>query len=89
MSIKGFLTATALLLIPASASQAMTLPTSSALGAVQAASAVEKVSFWGRAFPYRYNWSRVRACTRFVPVETARGPRLQRIWVCSRSRHWL
>jgi hypothetical protein len=43
---------------------------------------VEKVTFWGRPFPYRYNWSLARACIRYVPVETARGPVMRRVWVC-------
>lgn len=44
---------------------------------------VEKVTFWGRAFPYRYNWSLVRACTRYETVETSRGPVMKRVWVCT------
>lgn len=44
--------------------------------------AVEKVTFWGRPFPYYYNWSLVRACTRYETVETAKGPVTKRVWVC-------
>lgn len=46
-------------------------------------SAVQKVTFWGHPFPYGYAWSRVRACTRYVPVETPSGVRYQRTWVCN------
>ena len=40
------------------------------------------LGFWGEAFPYGYNWSRVRACTRYEPVETERGVRMEKVWVC-------
>jgi hypothetical protein len=43
---------------------------------------VLQTSFWGRAFPYRYNWSLVRACTRYEPEETSRGTVMRRVWVC-------
>jgi hypothetical protein len=46
-------------------------------------SAIQRVTFWGHPFPYGYNWSLVRACTRYVPVETAHGTRPQRVWVCA------
>jgi hypothetical protein len=46
-------------------------------------SALQRVTFWGRPFPYGYRWSLVRACTRYVPVETAHGVRTQRVWVCA------
>jgi hypothetical protein len=46
---------------------------------------VQKVTFWGRAFPYRYTWSVTRACTRYVPVETAHGTVTRRVWVCGGS----
>lgn len=85
MRIKGFLTAVAFVLVSASASQSMTLPARPAVPA-QAVAGLEQVTFWGRAFPYRYTWSRARACTRFEPVETSRGTRMQRVWVCN-GRH--
>lgn len=44
------------------------------------------ISFRGETFPYRYNWSIRRACTRYEPVETARGTILRRTWVCSVPR---
>jgi hypothetical protein len=38
------------------------------------------VSFLGRPYPFGYaGWGR---CVRYVPVETSRGPRLRRVWVC-------
>jgi len=43
----------------------------------------ESVSFRGTAFPHYYNWSRVRACTRYEHVETPRGIVLSRVWVCA------
>lgn len=49
---------------------------------------VQQVTFWGRAFPYRYTWSVTRACTRYVPVETARGTVMRRVWVCGRYGHY-
>ena len=52
------------------------------LRAVPQSFAVQQVTFWGHPFPYGYNWSLARACTRYVPVETAHGTRLQRVWVC-------
>jgi hypothetical protein len=86
MHIKGFLTAVAFVFVSASASQSMTLPAHLVVTA-QTAAGLEQVSFRGRAFPYRYNWSRARACTRFEPVETSRGTRMQRVWVCSGRHH--
>lgn len=43
---------------------------------------VRKVTFWGHPFPYGYTWSLARACTRYIPVETAHGVRSERVWVC-------
>lgn len=86
MRIKGFLTAVAFVLVSVSASQSMTLRVRPVVPA-EAISGLEQVTFLGRAFPYRYNWSRIRACTRFEPVETSRGMRMQRIWVCAGRRH--
>lgn len=38
------------------------------------------VSFFGRPYPYGYTgWG---PCTRYVEVETRRGPRLRRVWIC-------
>ena len=50
--------------------------------------AVQQVTFWARPFPHGYRWSLVRACTRYVPVETAHGTRTQRVWVCATRRRW-
>jgi hypothetical protein len=44
---------------------------------------LQQISFWGEAFPYGYNWSVVRACTGYEPVETTQGTRMQRVWVCA------
>lgn len=46
----------------------------------------EKVTFWGHPFPYHYNWSLVRACTRYETVETPRGLITKRVWVCNVGR---
>jgi hypothetical protein len=51
-------------------------------------SSVQRVTFWGRPFPYRYNWSLVRACTRYELLDGARGPRMHRIWVCGDRRRY-
>lgn len=45
---------------------------------------VQKVTFWGKPFPYGYRWS--RSCTRYDLVETSRGPVMQRVWVCGHRR---
>jgi len=49
---------------------------------------VRGLPFWGEAFPYGYRWSLVKACTRYVPVETSRGIRMQRMWVCRTPRRY-
>lgn len=46
--------------------------------------AVQKITFWGESFPYGYNWSRVRACTRYEQVETPKGVHTKRVWVCDK-----
>ncbi len=43
--------------------------------------------FWGEAFPFGYRWSRVKACTRYEPVDTAHGVRMEKVWVCG-DRRW-
>ena len=45
------------------------------------------LGFWGEAFPYGYRWSVVRACTRYEPVETRRGVRMEKVWVCRGRWH--
>lgn len=47
---------------------------------------VTNVTFWGKPFPYRYNWRLARGCTRYETVETSRGPVTQRVWVCGQRR---
>jgi hypothetical protein len=69
----------ALLCASTGASSALTV---TALQTVGASSMVQEVSFWGQAFPYGYNWSVTRACTRYEPVETAHGTHMERVWVC-------
>lgn len=58
------------------------------VAAAQRLSDVHSVTFWGRSFPFRYNWSLVRACTRYEPVETTRGTRMHRVWVCGDRRRY-
>jgi hypothetical protein len=41
------------------------------------------VTFWGEAFPYGYDWSIERACTRYEPFETPHGTEVRRVWVCN------
>ena len=39
-----------------------------------------EVSFFGRPYPYGYTgWG---PCIRYVEVETRRGLRLRRVWIC-------
>ena len=45
------------------------------------------MGFWGEAYPFGYNWSYVRACTRYEPVETKYGTRTEKVWVCG-NRRW-
>lgn len=48
--------------------------------AVRAQQDVLDISFFGRPYPYGYTgWS---PCTRYVEVETRRGPRLRRVRIC-------
>jgi len=54
----------------------------------QSSSNVQQVTFWAKPFPHRYNWSLARACTRYEPVETARGTVMQRVWVCEDRRRY-
>lgn len=57
--------------------------------AVHGLSDLQNVTFGGWPFPYGYTWSRVRACTRYVPVETPQGAtRLRRVWVCDEHPHY-
>jgi hypothetical protein len=44
---------------------------------------VQMVTFWGEAFPYGYDWSIERACTRYEPFETPHGTEVRRVWVCN------
>ena len=44
--------------------------------------------FSGEAYPYGYRWSLVRACTRYEPVETEHGTRMEKVWVCADRRHY-
>jgi hypothetical protein len=78
---KGLSVAVVFVALTASSGSALAL-TSAPLHAVPLSAGVHQVTFWARPFPYFYNWSLVRACTRYEPVETARGTRLQRVWVC-------
>lgn len=85
MMQKAFLVAAAAVAL--SAGSAMAFP--SAPLPVQNATMVQQATFWGRPFPYGYNWSLRKACTRYETVETAHGPRTERVWVCSaRWRHY-
>jgi len=46
------------------------------------------LGFWGEPFPYGYRWSVVRACTRYEPIDTAHGVRMEKVWVCGGRRHY-
>ncbi len=63
------------------------------IAAARHLSDMHRVTFGGWPFPHGYAWSRVRACTRHIPIETTDGHiRWQRVWVCSDegrySRRW-
>lgn len=73
--------------LSASAGSGIAFP-SAPIHAAQSLPNVQQVTFWGRPFPYGYNWSLVRACTRYEPVETADGTRMQRVWVCGDRRRY-
>jgi hypothetical protein len=45
--------------------------------------AVEPLGFWGKPFPYGYQWSLARACSRYEPEEGPRGTTWRRVWVCN------
>jgi ABC-type glycerol-3-phosphate transport system substrate-binding protein len=75
------------LTVAAAAGPSSAMPAAS-LQALRADSSVQQVTFWGRPFPYGYRWSLVRACTRYETVETPRGPRLHRIWVCAGPKRY-
>jgi hypothetical protein len=84
MTHKVYLAATAAIALFASAGASVASP----IIPMQAApaAAVTKVTFWAKSFPYRYNWSLARACTRYETVETSRGPVTERVWVCGHRR---
>jgi hypothetical protein len=71
--------AAAMLCASACASSALTVTPLQTLGT---SSIVQKVTFWGEPYPYGYNWSVERACTRYEQVETEHGTRMERVWVC-------
>ncbi len=80
MTRNAVLTAVTAVTLAASVQVASAFPAASLAQVSQPA--VEKVTFWGRPFPYYYNWSLVRACTRYETVVTSRGPVTKRVWVC-------
>jgi ABC-type glycerol-3-phosphate transport system substrate-binding protein len=75
------------LAMAAAAGPGSAMPAAS-LQALKADSSVQRVTFWARPFPHGYRWSLVRACTRYETIETPRGPRLHRIWVCASPKHY-
>lgn len=88
MTKKAILAATAalgLLAFTGATSAFPVAPIKAAAGSGLSQPNVQQVTFWGRAFPYRYTWNVNRACTRYVPVETAHGTVTRRVWVCGRS----
>lgn len=81
MTHKALLTATIAVFVGTSVQFASAFP--AAQWSTLSQPAVEKVTFWGRSFPYHYSWSLAEACTRYETVETPRGPVTKRVWVCS------
>lgn len=84
MTHKVFLAATVAIALFVSAGAGVAFPVAPMKAAPT--TAVTKVTFWGKPFPYRYRWSLARACTRYETVETSRGPVMERIWVCGHRR---
>jgi hypothetical protein len=80
MNRNALLMAVAVITLGASGQVAAAFPAAPLTQVTQPA--VEKVTFWGRPFPYHYSWSLVQACTRYETVETAKGPVTKRVWVC-------
>ena len=83
MMHKALLVTAASLALTLGAGVAMAIPAAPLLTSPNS-SIVHKVTFWGNSFPYGYNWSRVRACTRYESVETPHGTRTERVWVCTK-----
>jgi hypothetical protein len=44
---------------------------------------VEPLGFWGKPFPYGYQWSLARACTRHEARTGPHGTTWRRVWVCN------
>jgi hypothetical protein len=44
---------------------------------------VEPLGFWGKPFPFGYQWSLARACNRYEAEEGPRGTTWRRVWVCN------
>ena len=87
MMQKVLVAAFAAFALSASASAGIAFPAAS-FHAAQSLSSVQHVTFWGDSFPYGYNWSVEKACTRYEPVETGRGVVMERVWVCGdRARY--
>ena len=54
---------------------------SAALGQAVEPQAAQPVTFWGYPYPYGYRYAHGQ-CWRHVQVETRRGLRWKRVWVC-------
>lgn len=88
--VVGTLVATALLIVAgATAASAADLDGSSVTvrSSSRSIGTRHRLGFWGENFPYGYRWSIVRACERHEQVDTPRGPRWERVWVCRIPRH--
>jgi len=88
MAWKAGVVAGAFVLQAALAGNVMALPAAPYQAAPRGHAMVSRVvlPFWGENFPLHYTWSITRACSRVVPIETPRGTRLERVWVCA-TRH--
>ncbi len=40
------------------------------------------VSFWGRPYPWGFQYSRSNPCVRYVRTTTRHGWRWQKVWIC-------
>jgi len=86
MVFKVALAAAAAMLLCGSSGSGLAF-TSAPIISAQRLSGIHQISFGGWPFPYGYAWSRVRACTRYVPVESTDGKtHMQRVWVCDDAK---
>jgi hypothetical protein len=86
MKTKAILTFSVAATLAVAITPAMTL-TAAPLRGIPRLVVVKKATFSGEPFPFGYRWSRQRACTQYVPVESTDGrTQWQRVWVCQEKK---